>query len=141
MTAPLRVVFDTNVLVSAALKATGTPRRALDHVLDTGALLVSPATRAELDDVIDRPHLQRYLSAPLKAAFLDRLASSAVVVEPVGRIEACRDPDDDKFLDAAVYGRADYLVSGDEDLLVLGPFRGVPILTPAAFLEAVEATG
>lgn len=141
MTARPRVVFDTNVLVSAALKAAGTPRRALDRVLDAGVLLVSAATRAELDDVIDRPHLQRYLPAPLKARFLGRIASAAVVVEPVGRVEACRDPKDDKFLDVAVYGRADYLVSGDDDLLVLDPFRGVPVLTPAAFLEAVEAEG
>jgi predicted nucleic acid-binding protein len=51
----------------------------------------------------------------------------------------CRDPDDDKLLEIAVAGNADCLVTGDQDLLILHPFQGVPIITPAAFLEAVEA--
>ena len=66
------------------------------------------------------------------------LAEEVAITESVG---ACRDPKDDKFLELAVSGRADYLVTGDLDLLVLDPFRGVRILTPADFLAAVGATG
>lgn len=134
MTNPLRVVFDTNVLVSAALSAGGKPREAFEHVITSGVALLSAATHGEIAEVIDRPHLQQYLSAPLKARFLDRLTAAAVWVEPSEDIEACRDPKDDKFLEAAVSGGADYLVTGDTDLLALNPFRGVPILTPSAFL-------
>ena len=55
-------------------------------------------------------------------------------VEIVARVQACRDPRDDKFLDVAVNGRADVIVTGDADLLALNPFRGIAILTPAAYL-------
>ncbi len=51
-------------------------------------------------------------------------------------VAGCRDPNDDKFLELAVNGRADLIVSGDEDLLVLGAFRGIPIMTPARFGRA-----
>jgi predicted nucleic acid-binding protein len=52
------------------------------------------------------------------------------------RVTECRDPKDDKFLELAVNGRADLIVSGDTDLLVLGAFRGIPVITPAAFGHA-----
>ena len=137
MSGPIRVVFDTNVLISAALSGGGKPRRSLDHVLTKGLLLLSRTTSDEVARVVAYPHLQKYLSAVRKKEFLDQLASAAVWVEPSERIEACRDPKDDKFLEAAVAGAADYLVSGGEDLLVLHPFRSIAILTPAAFLEEV----
>jgi predicted nucleic acid-binding protein len=50
-------------------------------------------------------------------------------------VRACRDPRDDKFLEVAVHGRADAIVTGDRDLLDLNPFRGIAILTPAEYLE------
>ena len=139
MSRPLRVVLDTNVLVSAALTPGGKPRRAVDLAARRGLLLFSSATHDELAEVLARPRLARYLPAGEPGALLGRIGPVSLRVDPAERIAACRDPKDDKFLDAAVYGGADYLVSGDEDLLVLHPFRGVPILTPAAFLEAVGA--
>ena len=54
-------------------------------------------------------------------------------------ITACRDPKDNKFLEAAIAARADVIVTGDADLLALHPFRGIPILSPAAFLESEAA--
>jgi predicted nucleic acid-binding protein len=53
------------------------------------------------------------------------------------RIAACRDPTDDKFLELAANGRADLIVSGDADLLALAPFRGIPIVVPAVFVQGV----
>jgi predicted nucleic acid-binding protein len=60
--------------------------------------------------------------------------TSAELVTITARIAACRDPTDDKFLELAVNGHADLIVSGDADLLALNPFRGIPIVTPATFL-------
>jgi predicted nucleic acid-binding protein len=60
-------------------------------------------------------------------------------VTPIERITACRDPRDDKFLEVAVTGEADVIVSGDQDLLTLHPFAGIPILPPAAFLQMLDA--
>ena len=60
--------------------------------------------------------------------------ASAEYVEITERISACRDPTDDKFLELAVNGRADWVVSGDADLLVLSPFRGIPVVSPAIYV-------
>ena len=64
-----------------------------------------------------------------------RLAPLIEIVEVVQRIQASRDPDDDKFLEVAINGRADVVVSGDGDLLELNPFRGIAILSPAAYVD------
>jgi putative PIN family toxin of toxin-antitoxin system len=66
---------------------------------------------------------------------LSNLLARAELVAIVERIAACRDPTDDKFLELAVNGRANLIVSGDGDLLALDPFRNIPIITPAAFIR------
>jgi uncharacterized protein len=78
-----------------------------------------------------------HLIAPAAYASLQRALADAELVEITERIAVCRDPKDDKFLELAVNGRADVVVSGDADLLSLDPFRGIPIETPAAFLRRV----
>jgi uncharacterized protein len=66
-----------------------------------------------------------------------RILAAAESVPMAERIAACRDPTDDKFLELAVNGHADLIVSGDSDLLALNPFRGIPIVTPAVFVQGV----
>jgi predicted nucleic acid-binding protein len=66
--------------------------------------------------------------------------AGAEAVTITERIAACRDVTDDKFLELAVSGKADMIVSGDADLLVLNPFRGIPIVTPAAFVQGAART-
>jgi len=67
--------------------------------------------------------------------FLIALLKESEMVKLVEQITVCRDVKDDKFLELAVSGRADCIVSGDSDLLTLNPFRGIPILTPREFLD------
>jgi putative PIN family toxin of toxin-antitoxin system len=81
------------------------------------------------------PKLDRYVSRDRRDALLLRLAPLVEIVDILQTIRASRDPTDDKFLEAAVNGCADVLVSGDGDLLELGPFRGIPIMTPSAYLD------
>jgi predicted nucleic acid-binding protein len=73
-----------------------------------------------------------------RRAFVADLALSALQVELSGMVRVCRDPDDDKLLETALVGRADCLVTGDRDLLVLHPFQRIPILTPAGFLASLS---
>jgi uncharacterized protein len=80
------------------------------------------------------------LIAPAARARLAELMAMAELVPITERIAACRDPKDDKFLELAVNGRADVIVSGDADLLVLNPFRGVPIVPPATFVQGTART-
>ena len=131
----MRLVVDTNVIVSAALKEASWPGMVIRWLDEAGGLLKSAATEAQAIEVLQRP----YFAAKLPPAYLDRLRRIFAKAEPVTiveRITACRDPSDDRFLEVAVNGRADMIVSGDRDLLVLNPFRGIPIITPIAFSHA-----
>jgi predicted nucleic acid-binding protein len=79
-----------------------------------------------------------YFASRLSSSFLagvQRIFATAELVEITERITACRDPTDDKFLELATSGRADVIVTGDLDLLVLSPFRGIPIVTPRVFIH------
>lgn len=134
-----RYVFDTNVLVSAAAFPLSTPYRAFEAALRAGRLVFSTATEDELLDVLVRPRLQRYLNYATKREFLNRMADAVLHIEVAERVVACRDPKDDKFLELALVGEARCIVTGDADLLVLHPFRGIPILTPEQFLASAHA--
>ncbi len=94
----------------------------------------SDVTEVQLFGVLSRPHF-RSVIAPATLEWFKAVMKEAELVPIVERIVACRDPTDDKFLDVAVNGLADIIVSGDADLLVLHPFRGVPIVSPAAFIR------
>lgn len=71
-----------------------------------------------------------------REAYIEWLLLRAELVEIRAHVEECRDPDDDKFLELAVSGNTDVVISGDNDLLALNPFRGIPIMKPSAFLES-----
>ena len=130
-----RVVFDTNVLISGLFSTTSTPARALGQAINNGQLVASAATLRELMTKLLSPKFDRYLPRERRDALLLRLAPLIEIVEVLQLVRASRDPDDDKFLEAAVNGRADVIVSGDQDLLKLNPFRGIAILTPTVYVD------
>lgn len=130
----MRIVVDTNIFVSAALKDRSVPALALHVVKQRGNLLKSAATEGQLLAVLARPRLATLID-PAAIAWMRALLATAELVVITERIAACRDATDDKFLELAVNGRADILVSGDADLLVLNPFRAIPIVTPATFVQ------
>jgi putative PIN family toxin of toxin-antitoxin system len=132
----MRVVLDTNILVSAALKQKPLPGMTALVVERRGGLLKSLATEAQLFEVIVRPYFD-VLIDPDTRAWLKKLMAAAELVPIAERIAACRDPTDDKFLELPVNGHADLIVTGDGDLLALNPFRQIPIVTPAAFVQGV----
>jgi uncharacterized protein len=133
-----RAVLDTNVFISALLSSAGKPFACLSWVLDNATHLASPELLIELATRLARPKFQKYADENRRKAFTTDLALAAVRVEITSTLRACRDPDDDKLLEIAVIGNADCIVTGDQDLPVLDPFRGVRILSPSAFMEAVR---
>lgn len=135
MPAKPRFVFDTNAIISAALLKGSVSRRAFDKALGSGKLLVSTETVEELNDVLARPGFGRYVTEDERLEFLAVLLREAELVEITHLIHACRDARDNKFLELAISGVADCIVSGDQDLLVLHPFQGVPVVTPRDFLN------
>jgi len=130
-----RVVLDTNVFISGVLSKTSTPARCIDRAVEEGQLIASYATLRELAAKLLSPKFDRYVPRERREVLLLRLAPIIEIVEIVQEFHACRDGNDDKFLDVAVNGRAGVLVSGDADLLVLHPFRGIAILTPTSYLK------
>ena len=135
MTPKERIVVDTNVLISRLLLPGSVSDRAVRKAVNVGQLVVSEATMVELADVLGRAKFDRYLSIADRQEFIRLLGRIADLVPIVRSLRACRDPRDDKFLEAAVNGRADLIVTGDRDLLELDPFMGVAILSPAAYLD------
>jgi uncharacterized protein len=129
----MRVVLDTNVLISAALKRQSTPGMAAHLVEQRGGLLKSLVTEQQLFEVMARPYFAALIDADTRG-WLGKLMAAAELDEITERIAACRDPTDDKFLELAVNGRADLIATGDADLRALHPFRGIPIITPAEFV-------
>jgi uncharacterized protein len=130
----LRVVLDTNVIISAMLLPFSVPRRAMDRAMREGRLLISAATTAELDEVIHLPRFDKYLSEQERSKFLTALVHEAELVNVVETVTDCRDPRDNKFLELAVSGRATHVITGDSDLLVLHAFRGIIVVSPTSFL-------
>jgi uncharacterized protein len=130
-----RLVFDTNVLISGALSSTSNPALALERAIRGGQLLASTATLRELMERLLSPKFDPYVTREKREALLLRLAPLVEIVEILQIVRACRDASDDKFLEVAVNGRADVIVTGDRHLLELHPFRSVAILTPADYLR------
>lgn len=132
---PDRIVADTNCLVSRLLLPKSVPAKAVRKAVDDAQLLISDATLEELADVLSRPKFDRYVSLEDRQEFIRVLSRVAERVPITSRIKACRDPKDDKFLEVAVSGDADIIVTGDDDLLELHPFRGIEIITPREYLK------
>jgi putative PIN family toxin of toxin-antitoxin system len=135
MTTHNRFVFDTNTLISAALFMTSVPRQAVDKALLTGSLLVSEATSLEIVTVFLRPKFDRYIERVQRELFLATFLQQTDLITISETIRACRDAKDDKFLEVAVNGNADIIVTGDDDLLVLHPFRTISIVSPRDFID------
>lgn len=129
-----RIVIDTNVYVSRALRGASVPGRAVDKVWSEDHALFSAETWAELQIVLRRPKFVPYLDSATLGRFLAYANGIAIFVQVEASIRACRDPRDDKFLSLAVAGRADAILTGDADLLALHPFRGIGILSPTDYL-------
>lgn len=127
-------VVDTNALVSRLLAPRGAAAQAVDRALSNGVLLVSEATLQELVRVLGRPKFDPYVSRRDRQHFIYLLGGVARMVPIVQQVRACRDPDDDKFLDVALNGGAKAIITGDRDLLALNPFHGIAIVSPATFL-------
>jgi len=133
----MRAVVDTGVLISALIKRQGTTGDVLLALRDGRfTAIYTTEIMVEIVDVLGRPAFQsKYHIEPDDiTALVNLIRLRCDLVTPQRKIMACRDPKDDKFLDAALAAGADYIVSGDADLLDLSPFENIPILRPAEFL-------
>jgi putative PIN family toxin of toxin-antitoxin system len=133
----VRIVVDTNILVSGVLIAASVPNFAVKKAREAGILIFSGATFDELSRVIFRPKFDRYVSIDTRIEFIARLQEESTQVTIEERITVCRDPKDNQFIEVAVNSNANWIITGDQDLLVLRSFRDVNIISPAQFLEII----
>lgn len=129
------IIFDASTLVSAALKVDSVPERALLYAEEADVFALSNAVDAEIAEVLSRPKFARAISGERRKRILDILRGTAVWFEPTIRVADCRDQKDDKYLELAFAAGAEVIVSSDDDLIVLHPWRGVDILRPADYLR------
>jgi len=139
-----RAIIDTNILIRALIKPQGTVGPVLTRLrngdyklLYAEPLLDELVAKLALPRIRDKYHLADDDVETVLALILLR----GEPVMPQRRITACRDPKDNIVLEVAVAGEADYIVTGDDDLLVLHPFEGIPLVGPAELLKALEITG
>ena len=128
-------VFDTNTIISVLLFEQSNSGLALNRTLESGILLLSMDVAEEYANVLRREKFDHYVRRRIREEFLRTLIKEATFVEITETIQACRDSKDDKFLELAVSGGTPCLITGDEDLLILNPFREISILSPRQFLE------
>jgi uncharacterized protein len=137
-----RVVLDTSTLVSAALRLGSVPYQALNVALSESDVCACAPTLAELDSVLLRSKFDRYLPVEIRTAFAalirKRCSLFEVSAEDIANVSPpCRDPKDNVFLALCLACEADVLISSDADLLVLHPWHGLNIMTPAEFLQVM----
>ncbi len=129
------LVFDTNTLISGLLLPGSQPARAVKKGIHEGKIIVSDETLNELAEVLSRAKFDRYISLENRKEYFRYFGRVVEKVEIIRKIKACRDPNDNKFLELAINGQAEVIISGDKDLLILHPYQSIQIITPAQYLN------
>jgi putative PIN family toxin of toxin-antitoxin system len=139
----IRAVLDANVYVSAAVRPEGTPGQIVDRFFRGGLfeIVVSQAIVEEVLRALGYPKVSKYIRPGLDPElwFEDIVVLSHLVVGDPEFEGACKDPDDDKYIAAAIEGRAGFVVAGDSDLLNLKEYDGIRIVSPRVFLDLLDA--
>jgi uncharacterized protein len=131
------IILDTNTFVSGIIFKGDVLRRIVQFAIAEYEVVFSPETWDELAFVFQREKFEQNLPLGLRLSVLAQLASRVKVIHPTTRVTDCRDPRDNKFLELALDAHVQTIVSGDADLKVLDPWRGVRILSPEIFAQSV----
>jgi len=134
----IRLVLDTNILISSILAPKSIPAQVLNWGEDNGIILYSRDTLTELLSVLKRKKFAKYLELEEIEELSERIKTTWYRISIIQKVNLCRDKKDDKFIELALNGDASYLITGDQDLLVLHPIQDISILTPRDFWNLVE---
>lgn len=134
----MRVVIDTNILISASVNKSGTPRKVVDWIFQYAEFLMSNSTFDEFLNVMNRKFIFKYLTHEEKNEFIQlvKLAVDEMVIIQTNH-HACKDEQDNIFFDLAVAGRAEYILSGDRLVKEVGSFQGIPVVSCRVFYDTV----
>lgn len=133
----MRLVLDTNVLVSAILSPNSISAKVLNWGEDNGMILYSDATLAELLSVLRRSKFAKYIDSDDTDGLNVRIKTAWFPVEIFKEVKLCRDTKDDKFIEVALNGNASHLITGDNDLLILHPIQNISVINPRTFWDQI----
>ena len=133
------LVVDTSALLSACIYPERRPAQALSWALRHAVLVGSASTFAEANDVLLRPHFERWRDIEQRKLFVAGYHASLKFVSVATKVTDCRDVNDNQFLSLALAANADAILASDPDLLVLSPYRGIDILGVSDFLARIGA--
>ncbi|NBC48801.1 MAG: putative toxin-antitoxin system toxin component, PIN family [Gammaproteobacteria bacterium] len=133
-----RIVIDTGILVSAAIRPESVPALALEKALLRFELCISDETFNELEAVLMRPKFDGYAATAQRTEFLTGLRQHATCIQVAEHVTDCSDPKDNKFLALAEAAGAELIIASDPHLTDMHPWRGIPIMPPRAFLVGVN---
>jgi putative PIN family toxin of toxin-antitoxin system len=131
------IVVDTNVLISAMLFDGSTSAKALNKALTQYVFVQSEATLNELASTVRRKKFDKYKPLGEREQFLLTIARASKIVDITCTVNDCRDPKDNRFLELALSACSTLIVSGDDDLLSMNPYKGVSVVNPSAFLTGL----
>ncbi|TYQ23719.1 putative toxin-antitoxin system toxin component, PIN family [Pseudanabaena sp. UWO311] len=133
----MRLVLDTNVLISAILSPNSISAKILNWGEDNGVILYSAATLNEVLSVLGSSKFSKYIDHNDIDGLSICIKTVWLFVEILNQVQLCRDPKDDKFIDLALNGDASHLITGDSDLLVLNPVENTSIINPRTFWDEI----
>jgi hypothetical protein len=136
----VRILLDTNILISALISEQGTPGQLLALIRDSEHLLItSPFQVQEVRSVLARPRLRPYIRPEQAESLLSTITSVGLLIHDIAEVHDSPDPDDNKILGAAIAGKADIVVSGDKrHVLMLGEISGIPIMSAREALDRLS---
>lgn len=139
MTKTKKYICDTNIFVSAVLSFNSLPAKIIEDILNKNIFFAfSDETYHELVEVFNRKKFDKYISVEKRDLFIDKIYNSSQNYTINEKVALCRDPKDNKFLDLALASNAEFLITGDEDLLVLKNIGKTEIITPREFIERTK---
>jgi putative PIN family toxin of toxin-antitoxin system len=133
----IKLIFDTNTIISALINSTSKPATSLKYAIHNCKILISTQTIYELQDVLARKKFDKYISVLKRKEFINEYLFVAKFVEINSAINICRDHKDNKFLELVHSGNADYLITGDDDLLSINKFECTHIIQSSKFIEII----
>ena len=133
----LKLVIDTNILISAALSVQGAPARLVRGALAEHRLVFSQATFDELRTRLYRPKFDPYIRLENRERLLHDMSACALWVDAAEPAVYCRDRDDDKFFEVALQSQAHYLISGDNDVLLAPEVKGLSVISASQALAVL----
>ena len=131
----MKIIFDNNVLISASLLKDSTAYAAFRLAVSEHVIFSSIGTIKELFLTLTKEKFDRYVDIETRLEFIYEFREKSRITSVGHKLSICRDPKDNMFLELALSGNADLIISGDNDLLVLNPFRGIPVISPREFVD------